>query len=89
MGDYIIATDDTQRLMKKLATNLVEDTLVELSISTSSSTRTIWFSTKDGSGEGYTGGPVFLGFAYDGLDTPGSIARIEQEGNALILYTDL
>ncbi len=92
MQEYVIATDDVTRLKKELAANVIGEIEIELSISTSSSTRAIWFTPQEVSSKGFTGQTVFHGLIGTQPDVPHHEkieARIQEEGTLLVLITDL
>lgn len=92
MKEFIIATDDMGSLMIKLASSVIGEHEIELTISDSTSTRSIWFTPTDVSSKGFIGKEVFSGLvATKPLSAPTdkTIGRIQTEENMLILITDL
>lgn len=92
MNEYVINTDDVGEFMKQLAANVIGEVETELSVSDSTSTRTVWFTPQDASNVGFTGEAVIYGLASTDHHTPikgQTLARIQAEGNALVLIADL
>lgn len=93
MKQYVINTGDVIQLLRELASNVIGEKQIELQVSDSSSTRTIWFISQDATGVGFTGLPVVQGLASTAQDMSTgerSVAQIElDEDGLLVLVADL
>ena len=93
MNEYMIVTTDVTQLKKQLAQNVIGSAEAKIvAVNASSGRQTIWFTTHEATREGFTEGEVFHGLASLTAHCPTHkkvIARIESEGSALILITDL
>ncbi len=89
MAEFIVATDNTEKLREELALSILSKNAILLTIASAEESKDIWFLPQEAASKGADRGEIFYGQAgaTDDIEEM-SPSLIDTEGRILILQID-